>query len=661
MKKNEQPQQGAQSACSMSRRTFLKAGATGLGSLALMGNFYPVTAAAESPEEAAAQAAARVTAELPASPVAAPAKTEFDCDVLVIGGGFAGLNAAVAAKEAGQNVVLIDKGRPGYSGLTPWASSHRWFDAEMGDDEQAFKDTINRGGDYINNMNWYQCWIDESKETAQRLMDWGILTQYTRASEAGDYYDKQDYAGYREAFAKNDRRTKFIEVLNAKGIEYAENVMITNIVKTGDRVTGAVGFHVPSGAIVTCTARSIVMAMGGGAYKPSGFPVGGVTFDGEYIAYNLGLPIAGKEFDDFHMTLSYAPGNAFLNNNWTYLENIWLCGGDITAESGKGYADGKGKAMVLDRVTKAVSGLALNDGTAVEDMSTQGIGRRGGSLSENPADIRSGKMNDTMPKGDIYGAAVGFGGHLSAGVLCDLDDLDGFTGIKGLYVAGDGINAAAPAGAGYPCGVGFTSSFVSIQGTHAGKAAAAYAATAEPGVISADDLAAITEEINAPLSVAQGFDPNWARDQLSGIMSPYWIHIVKTRETLEGALAQVEYMRDNVVPKLAAATPHDLRLCHEMKHKVLSAEMKLRAGLAREETRGLSYRADFPYRDDENFLCYITVQKDEDGKMVTGKVPVKDEWKGDVTQPYAERYGYYFPGETEAKGIVVEESTGWGK
>jgi len=42
-------------------------------------------------------------------------------------------------------------------------------------------------------------------------------------------------------------------------------------------------------------------------------------------------------------------------------------------------------------------------------------------------------------------------------------------------------------------------------------------------------------------------------------------------------------------------------------------------------------------------------------------VPVKDEWKGDFTQPYAERYGYYCPGETEAKGIVVEESTGWGK
>ena len=69
-----------------------------------------------------------------------------------------------------------------------------------------------------------------------------------------------------------------------------------------------------------------VLVIGGGCYKPTGFPTGGVTFDGEYIAYNLCLPIAGKEFDDFHMTLSWAPGNAFLNNNWTYLDCIEIPG-----------------------------------------------------------------------------------------------------------------------------------------------------------------------------------------------------------------------------------------------------------------------------------------------------------------------------------------------
>ena len=41
-----------------------------------------------------------------------------------------------------------------------------------------------------------------------------------------------------------------------------------------------------------------------------------------------------------------------------------------------------------------------------------------------------------------------------------------------------------------------------------------------------------TEAIYAPLSVASGFAPNWARDQLMNIMSPYWVYITKSEETL---------------------------------------------------------------------------------------------------------------------------------
>ena len=402
----------------------------------------------------------------------------------------------------------------------------------------------------------------------------------------------------------------------------------------------------------------------GGCYRPTGFPVGGDTFDGEYITYQLGLPIAGKEFDDFHMTCSWAPGNAFRNNNWVYLENIWLCGGDITPDTAVSYATTKQKVMVLDRVTKAVTGVSVNDGSAVEDMSQQNVTRKGGTanLETHPEDIRTGKDNDTMFKGDVYGATVGMCAHLSSGVFCGLDDLVGYTGIPGLYVAGDGMNASAVTGATYPVGVGFTSNFTSIQGNRAGKAAAEYAAGVEMEMISDENLQSVTDEIMAPSMIENGFDPNWARDMLMGIMAPYWTLIVKNEANLKAALTQVEYMRDNVIPKLAAPDSHTLRLAHEMKHKVLSAEMKLRASLAREETRGLSYRSDFPYRDDENFLCYITVQKAEDGTMTVDKVPVKDEWKGDLNAEYTDRYKVYYPGEREAKGIPEEEqsSGGWG-
>lgn len=659
----------------ISRREFLRGAgalAAGVGLTGVLGacsNEEPEQSAVPTgePEKIVEKVEVKVTPvteELPVPQADAPTKTEYECDVLVIGGGFAGLNAAVAAKEAGQSVVLIDKGRPGYSGLSPWPSSHRWLDEEMGDDAQAHRECINRGGEYIGNMDWYETWIKESKETYQRLMDWGILTQYTRASDAGDYVEKEDYAGYREAFAEYDRRTKWIKVLEEKGIEWAEYVMINNVVVENGRVCGAVGFHVPSGAIVTCHAKSVIMCMGGGCYKPTGFPVGGITFDGEYIAYNLGLPIAGKEFDDFHMTCSWAPGNAFRNNSWTYLENIWLCGGDITAENAVSYATAKGKVMALDRVTKAVKGVSAVDGSLVEDMSQSTVTRKGGSVvyGENPNEVRSGKDNDTMFKGDVYGVAVGMGAHLSSGVLCDLDSQDCYAGIDGLYVAGDGINASAPTGAAYPCGVGFTSNFISIQGWHAGQAAAKYAEGVDMVKMSDSAIAAEVAEIEAPLSVESGFDPNWARDQLQSIMAPYWINIAKTEETLSGALTQVEFLRDNVVPKLMARSSHDQRLCLEMKHKVLSAEMKLRAGLARKESRGMHYRSDYPFRDDKNFLCYITVQKGADGAMTVNKVPVKDAWKGDLTEDYATRYRYYFPGEREAMGLPAEEATGgWGK
>jgi len=58
----------------------------------------------------------------------------------------------------------------------------------------------------------------------------------------------------------------------------------------------------------------------------------------------------------------------------------------------------------------------------------------------------------------------------------------------------------------------------------------------------------------------------------------------------------------------------------------------------------------------------LSQKKQEDGSMAVTKQPVKEEWMGDRTQDYADRYGYYFPGEREAKGLPEEEASGgWGK
>jgi succinate dehydrogenase/fumarate reductase flavoprotein subunit len=351
----------------------------------------------------------------------------------------------------------------------------------------------------------------------------------------------------------------------------------------------------------------------------------------------------------------------FIDNHWQYLENIWLCGGDIAMKNAEDYAASKGNAMVLGRVKKAVYGVPAADGSEIQDVATALYTRRGGSqvYETDPEEVRSGKMSSPVTASTLAGAAVGMCCHLTSGVFCGLYELDGASKIPGLYTAGDGIHATSPSGSAYPCGVGFTSCFTSIDGSHAGKAAAEYAKTCDSNPLNMDAVRAKIEEVSQPLSVQQGFDPNWARDALHSIMAPYWVSVAKTEETLKAALTQVEYMRDNVVPKLAARTSHDLRLCLEVKHKVLSAEMKLRASLERKESRGNHYRADIPYRDDE-YLCYITTQKGENG-MELSRVPVPKEWAGDTELPYDKRYHYYFPGEPEAKGFTPPKPKFGGK
>lgn len=637
----------------VSRRKFIT-GTGGLSALVAAATTGMASPSAEG-ETTGQSTANRVTDEPPMPAVVpAPKVTDYQCDVLIIGGGFAGINAAVAARKSGKSVVLVDKGRPGFSGLSSFASSHRWFDPAFGDDANAFRHSVQMGSEYIANLDWYQVWIDESRAAYQRLKDWGILTQYPKAAEAG-YAESHNYVGYRERFGEQDRRPKFVKVLEDNGIGYVVQTMIIDLVQEDGKLAGAIGFDVPSGAILTFRAKAIVLCMGGGSYKPTGFPTGSNSFDGEYIGYNLGLPIIGKEFDDFHMTVSFSAGNAFLSNSWEYLENIWLCGGDITAKNAEQSAITKGKILVQQRVLKCMNGLPLNDGTVVEDVSKADATRRGGSLSGNPADPRIGKHSSPTPKEDVYGSAVGMCLHLTSGIFCGLDDLVGYTGMPGLYVAGDGINGSAVTGSAYPHGVGFTSNFCSIQGWRAGQAAAQYAGTVDFTPISSGHVADLTKGILAPTTLKVGHDPNWARDVLHATMAPYWIHITKSDAALRGALAQVEVMRDDVVPKLVAASSHDLRLCHEMRHKVLSAEMKLRAGMERKESRGLHYRTDYPFRDDKNFLCYIALRKGQDGAMSASRIEVKDAWKGDLTQDYSKRYAWRFPGEAKAMGLPEEE------
>jgi succinate dehydrogenase/fumarate reductase flavoprotein subunit len=133
---------------------------------------------------------------------------------------------------------------------------------------------------------------------------------------------------------------------------------------------------------------------------------------------------------------------------------------------------------------------------------------------------------------------------------------------------------------------------------------------------------------------------------MQGVMFPYYVMYVKERTRLEAALSQIMYLQSAYAPLLKAADPHGLRVAHETRNMLLNAEMKLRAGLAREESRGTHYREDFPFRDDADWLCWIKLAE-RDGAMAVDKHPLPAEWRPDPALAYREKYPIELLGEDE--------------
>ena len=103
--------------------------------------------------------------------------TDHATDVLVIGGGMAGLFAAVKAHDAGAATLIVSKGRLGSSGLTPFGKGFFVFDpaTESGSIDD-FVATVSRSALGTNNPVYTRQMAEHSSARARELRDWGYFT-----------------------------------------------------------------------------------------------------------------------------------------------------------------------------------------------------------------------------------------------------------------------------------------------------------------------------------------------------------------------------------------------------------------------------------------------------------------------------------------------------
>ncbi|MGI5936577.1 MAG: FAD-dependent oxidoreductase [Oscillospiraceae bacterium] len=554
----------------------------------------------------------------------------YKSDLLIVGGGVAGLFAAVTAREMGLEVCLADKAYAGKSGASIMASGQlNVFNPAWGKKYEEVFARIVEIGENLVNQDWLEVMLRESWSVYENLRDWGAefpcpeeeFPTYMKAVH--EFAEEEKKEGIEEPpldmvpLKHRELPPKLRKKAESVGVRFADRVMVTDLIRRDGRIVGAVGFQVEDAEPVVFEAAATILSAGKNGFRAPGMNIAELTGDPDAMAYRAGADISGKEFPDMHINIA------------RYL--VWKGNGELYPAYWN-FVDGEGEHIpMMGFDLSMASVIHAGRGPVVWDFAsaTEADIRKMKNYIEKrgaPFETERVKLGCFTGKNEriIGGSAAGSMAEQTAGIWPV--DLYCKSTVDGLYAAGDccstwawgAINAGAPPGL-MPAGV---------TGRRAAKGAARYI-----GEVKGQDLSPGREQVEemldgmlVPLRRKTGFDPRWVCQLLQNTMMPYYILHIKRGDRLSAALVTVEFLRDHMVPRLMARDAHELRLCHEVRNMVLNAEMILRASLARQESRGWHYREDFPAQDDANWLAWVRMRRGEKGMEVV-REPVPEKWR----------------------------------
>lgn len=560
-------------------------------------------------------------------------------DVLIVGGGGAGLRAAIAVAETDPSltVAVVSKVYPMRS-HTVSAEGGAAGVVEAGDtlDEHCY-DTIS-GGDWLCDQDAVEGFVAEAPRELIQLEHWGC--PWSREPDGrvavrpfgGMKRMRTWYAADKTGF--HLLHTLFQTTLKYQEIKRYDEWYVTQLVVDDGRVYGVVAVEIKTGRIETIAARTVILATGGcGRVFPFTTNAAIKTGDGMALAYRAGAPLKDMEFVQYHPT--GLPFTGILITEAARAEGGWLINKD-------GY--------------RYLQDYDLGRPTPAPRLRSMELGPRDRLSQAFVHEQRKGRTVDT-PYGPVVYLDLR---HLGAGKidaripfvreLCrsyqNLDpatdlipvrpvvhymmggvhtDLDGSTTIAGLYAAGEtacvSINGANRLGSN-------SLPEILVFGRRAGLAAAGFAREhrqAEPPAVrsqGADErrrlerardgnprgerIADLREEMQHTLERAAGIYRNGGE-------------LAKAADTLAELRARAQDAR---IDDTSTAFNTELINLQELHTMLDVAQTIVACALNRRESRGAHQRTDFGTRDDDGYLAHSLVYRAPDGTPSVGLLPV---------------------------------------
>lgn len=548
-------------------------------------------------------------------------------DVLVIGGGIAGIFAAVRAKEQGVDVLLLNKGLFGRDGASTWMAGPAFQVALYPPDSPEIhaKDTI-RIGRYLNDDKLVYACMTELPKIINELSNWGVkyrkqANKFIMIGRPGASYRRVPLLERAGEYGGPQYMRVLRKQVKHLGISTMDDIFAVDILSSQGSVVGALGLDIREGIPKVFRAKSVILATGGhmGCYPVTLTPE--ATGDGCAMAYRAGAEIADMEFNNFYAYATIWPRVSSSLEDWPAL---------FAYELGARMYNRDG-----DEFRKRYNGALKNPPLAIASELRAGRGSPRGGVYLSVRHLPTNLVTDYLaslghPKWldkvrqigfDLYNEAIEIApaGITSLGG-CRINERCE-TGLDGLYAAGE--TAAGKEGA-YTM-AGNVISLCAGTGSIAGSQAATRAANISLPELDSTQVNIILERIFGLPRKEKGYRPFQVRKKAQDILNKYAGPIGRTDKGLQEGLREIKRLKEEVLPNMyvtSASLRFNLEWVKGLEAINMAdiAQLILTAALERTESRGLHYREDYPQENPE-WLKRIVMRQAE-GKVIINVEPV---------------------------------------
>ena len=554
----------------------------------------------------------------------------LSCDVLVVGGGAAGLRAAIAVAAAGPKlqIGLVSKVFPMRSHTVSAEGGAAGVIKPDDTREHHIYDTIS-GADWLSDQDAVEAFVDECPGELTQLEHWGC--PWSR--EPDGTVAVRPFGGMkikRTWFAADKTGFHMLHALFQTSLKYEsiyrfDEFFVTKLLVDDGRCQGAVAIEMTTGKVVAIRSKAVILGTGG-AGKIFSFTTNASikTGDGMALAYREGVPLKDMEFVQYHPTglpftgiliteACRAEGGWMLNKDgYRYLQDYNLGKPEpepVLRSMELGPRDRLSQAFIKEQEKGRTLAGPYGDYVHLDlrHLGAEVINRKLPFVRELCMKYEKiDPVKEMIPVRPVVHYMMG-GVHT---------DIQGATPMAGLYAAGEcacvSINGANRLGSN-------SLTECLVFGARAGKAAAAFVAHQNPpGEAIAAQAADEKTRLERDYLHKSGGTERIAEIQkaMQKTMEES-AGIYRTEEELRRGAEELQVLQERFKKIKLDDVSHtfntELLAVIQLSYLLDSAEALIASAIRRTESRGSHQRTDHPKRDDENFLKHSLAYHQKDG------------------------------------------------